>query len=74
MNDEGFKQALVDVARGYVGSLFCLGVCGNQFSPEYWFCWTAIVDRNSSGMDYASIQRHQNLVEGCRRSNSEMSS
>jgi hypothetical protein len=74
MNDEAFKQNLVDVARGYVGSLFCLGGCGNKFSSKHRFCRTAIANRHSSDVDYAAIQKHLTQIEECRQSNSEMSS
>ena len=72
MKNEAFKQNLVDVARGYVDSLFHLGICGNSISAKLRFCWTAISHRRSSDVDDATIQRH--LIEECRRSNSEMSS
>jgi hypothetical protein len=74
MNNESFKQNPVDVARGYVDSLFCLGVCGNQFSPKLRFCGTAIIDGHSSDVDNDTIQRHPRIIEECRQSNSEMSS
>jgi hypothetical protein len=74
MKDEAFKQDFVDVACGYVGSLFCLGVCGNQFSPKLRFCRTAIIDWHSSDVDNDTIQKHPRLTEECRQSNSEMSS
>ena len=72
MKNEAFKQNLVDVARGYVDSLFHMGVCGNSVSVELRFCRTAITDRHSSDVDNDTIQTH--LIEECRRSNSEMSS
>lgn len=73
MKDEAFEQDFVDVARGYVDSLFCLGVCGNQFSSKLWFCGTAIIDGHSSDVDNDTIQKHPSIIEECRRSNSEMS-
>ena len=72
MRDEAYKQDYVDVARGYVDSLFHLGICGNSISAKLRFCRTAISHRRSSDVDDATIQRH--LIEECRRSNSEMSS
>jgi hypothetical protein len=72
MKNEAFKQNLVDVARGYVDSVFHMGVCGNAVSVKLRFCRTAIIDGHSSDVDNDTIQTH--LIEECRRSNSEMSS
>ena len=58
MKNEAFKQNLVDVARGYMDSLFCLGVCGNSISTKLWFCRIAIAHRRSSDVDDATVQRH----------------
>jgi hypothetical protein len=57
MNNEAFKQNLAYVARGYVDSLFHLGVCGNSVSSKLRFCRIAIIDRRSSGLDNAAVQR-----------------
>jgi hypothetical protein len=72
MKNEAFKQNLVDVARGYVDSVYRMGVCGNSVSVKLRFCRIAIIDRHSSDVDNDTIQTH--LIEECRRSNSEMSS
>ena len=58
MKNEAFKQNLVDVARGYVDSLFHLGICGNSISAKLRFCRIAINHRHSSDVDDASVQRH----------------
>ena len=63
MKDEAFKQNLVDVARGYVDSLFHLGVCGNSISSKLWFCRTSISHRRSSDVDNARVQRE---LKRCR--------
>jgi hypothetical protein len=57
MNNEAFKQNLAYLARGYVGSLFHLGVCSNSVSSKLRFCGTAIIDRRSSDVDDARVQR-----------------
>jgi len=57
MNDESYKQDSVDVARGYVDSLFYLGICGNSISAKLRFCRIAISHRRSSDVDDASVQR-----------------
>jgi hypothetical protein len=57
MKNEAFKQNLVDVARGYVDSLFHLGICGNSISAKLRFCRIAISHRRSSDVDDASVQR-----------------
>jgi len=57
MKNEAFKQNLVDVARGYVDSLFHLGICGNSISSKLRFCRIAIAYRRSSYVDDASVQR-----------------
>jgi hypothetical protein len=57
MKNEAFKQNLVDVARGYVDSLFHLGICGNSISAKLRFCRTAIIDRHISDVDDVSVQR-----------------
>ena len=72
MKNEAFKQNLGDVAHGYVDSLFCLGSCGDSISVKLRFCWAAVSRRRSSDVDDATIPR--NLIEECRRSNSEISS
>ena len=57
MKNEAFKQNLDDVARGYVDSLFHLGVCGNSISAKLRFCRATISHRRSSDVDNASVQR-----------------
>jgi hypothetical protein len=55
MKNEAFKQNLVDVARGYVDSLFHLGICGNSISSKLRFCRIAIIDRRSPDVDNATV-------------------
>ena len=55
MKNEAFKQNLVDVARGYVDSLFCLGICGDPISSELRFCRNAVSHRRSSDVDDGAI-------------------
>jgi hypothetical protein len=55
MNNEAFKQNLAHVARGYVGSLFHLGVCCNSVSSKLRFCRIAIIDRRSPDVDNAAV-------------------
>jgi len=57
MDNEAFKQNLAYLARNYVGSLFHLGICGNSVSSKLRFCGIAIIDRRSSDVDNAPIQR-----------------
>mgnify|MGYP001379729548 CR=1 FL=1 len=63
MKNEAFKQNLVDVARGYVDSLFYLGICGNSISAKLRFCRIAISHRCSSDVDDASVQRQLKEVD-----------
>ena len=63
MNNETFKQNIAHVARNYVGSLFHLGVCSNPISSKLWFCRIAIIDRHSSDVDNAPVQRE---LKRCR--------
>ena len=58
MIDENYKQDSVDVACGYVDSLFHLGICSNSISAKLRFCRTAIIDRRRSDVDNAFVQRH----------------
>ena len=58
MSNEAFKQNLGDVAHGYVGSLFCLGICRDSVSAKLRFCWIAITHRHSFDVDDATIQKH----------------
>ena len=55
MKNEAFKQNLVDVARGYVDSLFCLDICGDSISAKLRFCRIAISHRHSSDVDNAAV-------------------
>jgi len=55
---EALKQNLGDVARGYVGSLLCLAVCGNSVSAKLWCCRGGVSRRHSSDVDDAAIYRH----------------
>ncbi len=58
MNNEAVKQDIADVARGYVGSLFCLAVCGDPVSAKLRCCRTGVYRRRGSDVDNAHVQRH----------------
>jgi hypothetical protein len=57
MDNEAFKQNLAHVASNYVDSLFHLDICSNPISSKLWFCGTAIINRHSSDVDNARVQR-----------------
>ena len=63
MDNEAFKQNLAHVARNYVDSLFHLDICSNPISSKLRFCRIAIINRHSSDVDNAAVQRQ---LKRCR--------
>ena len=55
MSNEAVKQNLADVARGYLGSLFCLAVCGDPVSAKLRCCRTGVYRRRGSDVDNAMV-------------------
>lgn len=55
MNNEAVKQDIPDVARDYVGSLFCLAVCGDPVSAKLRSCRTGVYRRRGSDVDNAMV-------------------
>ena len=67
MNNEAVKQDIADVARGYVGNLFCLAVCGDPVSAKLLCCRTGVYRRHGSDVDNAPVQRHLKYSLGAVR-------
>ena len=55
MNNEAVKQDIADVAHGYVGSLFCLAVCGDTVSVKLRCCRTGVYRRRGSDVDNVMV-------------------
>jgi hypothetical protein len=67
MKNEAVKQDIAYVARDYVGSLFCLAVCGDPVSAKLRLCRTGIYRRRGSDVDHAQVQRHLKYSVGAVR-------
>ena len=55
MNNEAVKQDIADVARSYVGNLFCLAICGDPVSAKLRCCRTGVYRRRGSDVDNAMV-------------------